>query len=199
MPAMHAEESRKLNLGSGEFPKDGYVNLDFRANVGADVVHNINQLPFPFPDNRFSLVEADHVMEHIEKPFAVMRELHRIVENGGLVSIRVPHFSRGFSHPEHEHGFDVSFPLYFDPKFKGGYEGVQFKIESMRLSWFAQRYLKRITLAGYQYWFGVIFGSIVDLFANLSPYFCSRVWCFWVGGFEEVHFMFRVVKDHGNV
>lgn len=186
--------SRKLNLGSGEFHKEGYVNLDYRDDVGAEVVHNINSLPLPFADNSFSLVEADHVLEHIESPFAVMRELYRIVEPGGVIDIRVPHFSRGHSHPEHVHGFDVSFPLYFNPTFKGGYESVPLELVQMRLTWFAQRYLKKITLSPFQYAVGVALSTVFDVLANLSPYACSRIWCFWVGGFEEVHYVFRVNK-----
>lgn len=185
---------RKLNLGSGQFAKKGFVNLDYRADVGADVVHDVNVLPLPFPDNSFSHIEADHVLEHLNSPFAVMRELHRISEPGGTISIRVPHFSRGLSHPEHVHGFDVSFPLYFDPNFKGGYEGVSLPIKTMRLTWFAQRYLKRITLSRFQYGVGVAISTVADLLARLSPYACSRIWCFWVGGFEEIHFVFRVEK-----
>lgn len=195
MPPMQKTALRKFNLGSGAFPKEGFVNLDYRDDVGADVVHDINASPrLPFEDNSFDVVEADHVLEHINSPFSVIRELHRITADGGTISIRVPHFSRGFSHPEHEHGFDVSLPLYFNPAFKGGYEGIDLKLESMRLTWFAQRYLKKITLTGYQYAFGVSMSAVIDFLANLSPYFCSRVWCFWVGGFEEVHFVFRVVK-----
>ena len=29
-----------------------------------------------------------------------------------------------------------------------------------------------------------------DFFANLNVYLCSRLWCFWVGGFYEVEFYF---------
>ena len=33
---------KKLNLGSGAFPKDGYVNVDLFAADGADVVHDLS-------------------------------------------------------------------------------------------------------------------------------------------------------------
>ncbi|MCX8472834.1 MAG: hypothetical protein ORN85_04210, partial [Sediminibacterium sp.] len=35
-----------------------------------------------------------------------------------------------------------------------------------------------------------IFNFIINFFANLSPFLCSRLWCFWVGGFEEIEFVF---------
>ena len=118
--------SRKLNLGSGEFRKDGYINVDFGSVSDPDVVHDLNVFPYPFDSNYFDFVEADHVIEHLDEPFAVMKEIHRITRNGGSVLIRTPHFSRGFSHPEHQRGFDVSFPFYFQPSFRGGYQGVEF-------------------------------------------------------------------------
>jgi len=182
---------KKLNLGCGAFHKEGFINLDYRADVGAEVVHDLNKLPLPFADDSFSHMEADHVFEHVENPFALMREAHRIVEGGGTIVIRVPHFSRGFSHPEHKRGFDVSLPLYFDPAFRGGYEGVPLLLEKMRLTWFAQRQLKKETLPAHMYWAGVVLSSFFDVLANLSPFLCSRVWCFWVGGFEEIEFVFR--------
>ena len=182
---------KKLNLGCGAFPKAGFVNLDYRADVGAEVVHDLNKLPLPFDDNSFSYIEADHVLEHVDNPFALIREMYRVVEHGGIIVIRVPHFSRGFSHPEHKRGFDVSLPLYFNPTFKGGYEGVQLHLEKMRFTWFAQRYLKKITLPRYMYWSGIALSSIFDVCANFSPFLCSRVWCFWVGGFEQIEFVFR--------
>lgn len=187
-------EQKKLNLGCGKFPKKGYINVDHRADVGADVVQDLNQFPYSFADNEFDLVEADHVLEHLNEPLRVMREVHRILKPGGVFHLRVPHFSRGFSHPEHAHGFDVSLPLYFTPTFQGGYEGVEFKTTKMQLTWFAQRYLKKISLSPFQYYVGVTLGAIFSFLASLSPYACSRIWCFWVGGFEEIEYKFTAVK-----
>lgn len=185
---------RKLNVGCGEFRKDGYVNLDIRADVGAEIVHDLQAFPYPIPDNEFDLVEADHVLEHLSDPFRVMKELHRITKRGGVVVIRAPHFSRGFSHPEHKRGFDVSFPLYFDPRFTGGYQGVAFAVKEVRLAWFAQKYLKRATLSTFQYHAGAALGAVLSFLANLSPFACSRLWCYWVGGFEEIMFRLAVTK-----
>jgi hypothetical protein len=106
--------------------------------------------------------------------------------------VKVPHFSRGFTHAEHAHGFDVTFPLYFNPRYtKSGYFGVPFELVSLRLSWMAFFHLMpalgigktTITLTR-----GV--NAVISGLANLSPVFASRIWCFWVGGFEEIEFQF---------
>jgi SAM-dependent methyltransferase len=191
---------RKLNLGSAGYKKTGYVNVDWQSIVEPDVEHDLNTFPYPFQDDEFDLVEADHVLEHLDRPFAVMRELHRILKPGGRLIIKVPHFSRGFTHAEHAHGFDVTFPLYFDRRFaKAGYFGVDFTLERLELSWLAFFHLLpfmgygRVTIALLR-----AANAVISFLARLSPAFCSRVWCYWVGGFEQILFEFEAVKDGRN-
>ena len=184
----------KLNLGCGEFKKEGYLNLDISSALRPDLIHDLNTFPYPFQGSQFDLIEADHVLEHLENPFLVMKELHRISKNKASLIVRVPHFSRGFTHPEHKRGFDMTFPLYFQESFKGGYQGVEFELKKLRLSWFAQKSLKKTTLSRAPYLIGYGVGSMLSFLANLSPVLCSRLWCFWVGGFEEIEFQFVVKK-----
>ncbi len=185
---------RALNLGSGEFPKAGFVNVDFHSVREPNVRHDLDLFPYPFADNEFDRVESDHCLEHLRDPFAVMREIHRIAKPDAPVIIRVPHFSRGFTHAEHKAGFDVTFPYYFRATFKGGYQGVEFTTDRVVLRWFAQLYLKRSVLSAPAFWTARVVGGVLSFFANLSPFLCSRLWCFWVGGFEEVEFRLRVKK-----
>ena len=182
---------QKLNLGCGNFPKQGFLNLDRRPGPGIDLVHDLTQLPYPFTDQQFERIEADHVLEHLPEIFTVMRELHRALKPGGVLVVRVPHFSRGFSHPEHRRGFDATFPYYFNPRFPGGYAGVEFRSERVRLRWFAQPYLKKSVLPAPLAAIGIAVGAVIDLLANLSPLICSRLWCYYVGGFEEIEFVLR--------
>jgi SAM-dependent methyltransferase len=179
-----------LNLGCGQYPKDGYLNIDLDPRSKADKFLDLNKFPYQLPSNHFELVEAFHLLEHLDDPIQFMQEAHRILKPGGCLHIRVPHFSRGFTHWQHKRGFDVSYPLYFRKEFQAGYVGVDFDIKKIELHWFCQLALKKKTLSSYQYLMGRTLGKIFDFFANLSPYACSRIWCFWVGGFEEVEFIF---------
>ena len=181
----------QLNLGCGRFAKPGFVNVDWVKVPGVDVVHDLSLLPYPFEDNSFERIEADHVLEHLPEVFEVMRELHRLLKPGGDLVLRVPHFSRGFSHPEHKRGFDATFPYYFDPNFPGGYTGTHFICQDVRMRWFAQPYLKKTVLPKPLYTVGKAAGAVVDRMANLSPLVCSRLWCYYVGGFEEIEFVMR--------
>jgi len=193
---MTSNNIKKLNLGCGENKKDGYINLDHNSLVSPDIDHDLNLFPYPFPDNNFDLIEAFHVLEHLDKPFIVMKELHRILKPGGKLIIRVPHFSRGFTHAEHSHGFDVTFPLYFNKNFtKSGFFGVEFKIEKIKLSWLS--FFNLLHNLGYgkiRCLILKIINKVISFLANLSPNICSRVWWYWVGGFDEVEFRFICIK-----
>ena len=187
---------KKLNLGCGEEKKEGFINLDWNKLIEPDIVHDLNILPYPFPDNEFDLINASHVLEHLEKPFAIMKELHRMLKPNGKLIVRVPHFSRGFTHAEHVHGFDVTFPLYFNKNFtKSGYFGVGFSLDKTKLTGMAFTHL--LPYMGYGKLTVIlikIINKFISFFANLSPAFCSRVWCFWAGGFDEIEFKFICCK-----
>jgi SAM-dependent methyltransferase len=189
-------EAKRLNLGAGEEKPAGYINVDRHPLTGADIMHDLNRFPYPFADASIDEVRAFHVIEHLDRPFEVMRELHRILKPGGVLHIKVPHFSRGFTHAEHTHGFDITFPLYFNPSFtKSGYYGIHFKLELLRLHWFAFPHLlghlgySKATTATLK---GI--SAALSFLANLAPAFASRIWCFWVGGFDEIEMRFICIK-----
>lgn len=183
---------KKLNLGCGIDYKTGYVNVDFHSHVNIDVQHDLNSIPFPFMNEEFDFIYASHILEHLDKPFVIMTELHRILKPGGRLHIKVPHFSRGFTHSEHKAGFDVTFPYYFNPAFtSSGYYGVEFTLEKMSLRYFAFFHLLPYMGVGkVTIFFMRIINTVMNTLAKLSPRLCSRLWCFWVGGFEEIEFIF---------
>jgi predicted SAM-dependent methyltransferase len=92
----------KLNLGCGTDIKEGWVNLDSAEIAGVDVVHNILNIPLPFNDGQFNLIVANDILEHVDY-IPLMKELHRILKDGGILHIRVPHFTRvkNFKDPTH--------------------------------------------------------------------------------------------------
>lgn len=181
---------KRLNLGCGRYPKAGFVNVDIRDEPQVDVVHNLSVLPYPFEDASFDEIEADHLLEHLTDVFGVMRELHRILKPGGRLTLRVPHFSRGFTHSEHARGFDAGFPYYFNPDWVD-YYGPHFNLESMRLQWWSQPYLKTKTVSKWVHRTGTLIGKVIDFAANIDPLVTSRLWCFYVGGFEQIEYVFQ--------
>lgn len=88
-----------LYLGGAGASPEGYVNLDIVVTPGVDVCASAEDLPFP--SNIFQRVECDAVLEHVEKPELVAREIERVLAPGGFAHFVVP-----FCHPLHEYPKD---------------------------------------------------------------------------------------------
>lgn len=102
-------ESNKLNIGCGNHILPGWVNLDISALPGVDVVHNIENLPLPFPDGKFEEVLCQDILEHVDY-IPVLREILRIMKKDGALTIRVPHFTskHNFMDPTHKKMFSIN-------------------------------------------------------------------------------------------
>ncbi len=182
---------RKLNLGCAHFPLDGYLNVDLSLRTRAALLCDLDGTAFPFADECFDAIVASHILEHLGDPFGAMRECHRLLRPGGVLLVKVPHFTRGFTHPEHKCGFDVSFPLFFDAAMTPWFVGTSFDLERMRLRWNAQPYLKRWVASAPSRAAARILGLVIDGVANRMPMAFSRLFGYTVGGFEEIEFRFR--------
>ena len=88
-----------LYIGGAGSRVNGYVNVDLVALPGVDVRANAEALPFH--PGIFQRVECDAVLEHVERPELVMREITRVLAPGGFAHIVVP-----FCHPFHEYPRD---------------------------------------------------------------------------------------------
>ena len=101
------DERRKLNLGCGVGKLEGYVNVDSASAVNPDVVWDLNDIPYPFEDNRFDEILAFSVLEHLNDTVKVMEEWHRIASPGAMLDIRVPYWDGyGFAtDPTHKNMF----------------------------------------------------------------------------------------------
>lgn len=71
-----------------EWSKD-LITLDWSEDCNPDVVHDLNQLPYPFDDNMFDEIHAYEVLEHCGTQgdyrffFNQFEEFHRILKPGG--------------------------------------------------------------------------------------------------------------------
>lgn len=96
---------RILDVGCGTRKVPGAVGIDWIAGTAADVVHNLRQFPWPFPDNSFDEFHADNVVEHLPDLVTTMEEIHRLGCPGALVHIKTPHYASQASwrDPTHVH------------------------------------------------------------------------------------------------
>jgi predicted SAM-dependent methyltransferase len=191
-PRKGQEFLRKLNIGCGQQKLEGFTNIDINSAFNPDILMDAGQIPNykQFKNNTISEIRSSHFLEHTENPEEIMREWHRILSVNGILKIKLPHFSRGFTNPDHKRGFDLSWPLHFDKENSySTYAGVEYEVEKMKMVWIA--FLDHYPAGPLTKRFLSLANKIINSLASLSPYFCSRVWCFWVGGFEEMEIWFK--------
>ncbi len=106
----------RLNIGSAGGQKDGFYGLDImQIDDAVDIIADLNSPLSLIPDNSIAEIYSCHVLEHVRNLVQLMEELHRIVRPGGMIEIRVPHFSNPYyySDPTHERFFGVYSMYYF--------------------------------------------------------------------------------------
>ena len=83
----------KLHLGCGKRHLEDWVNIDARADVGADLVADITNLA-AFEDGSVQIIYACHVLEHIPRPqvAGVLAVWRKMLVPGGILRLAVPDF-----------------------------------------------------------------------------------------------------------
>jgi len=89
-----ATVQRRLNVGAGSKPHEGFETMDISPVFSPDFQHDLLSFPWPFADETFDELLCEHVLEHVESGHrvAVMNEMYRILKPGGFVTIEVPVF-----------------------------------------------------------------------------------------------------------
>ncbi|MCA9478560.1 MAG: methyltransferase domain-containing protein [Nanoarchaeota archaeon] len=83
----------KLNLGCGTDHMKGWLNVDYKDLPEVDKVMDLNKFPYDFKSNSVDYIYMDHVLAHLKYPNKTIKECHRILKKGGILEIKVPHFS----------------------------------------------------------------------------------------------------------
>jgi len=111
----------QLEIGCGRHKAEGWIGIDKQALPGVDIVHDLEDLPWPLPNECCYYVRGIHVMEHIcpRKQIAVMNELWRVMRFGGTLELNVPLAGSepDFWNPEHCAHFTARSWELFDPRF----------------------------------------------------------------------------------
>ena len=104
-----------LDIGCGNTKSDGFIGLDIRDLPGIDLVHDLNEIPWPIENSSADLVIASHVVEHVDCVIKFMSELHRILKKNAKLVIRYPHFSQRhtFRDPTHKRFMTLESLDYF--------------------------------------------------------------------------------------
>ena len=83
----------RVNLGSGDKPEPGWINLDLR---GGDVIGDARRLPFA--DESVGELQALDLLEHFPETETgkVLGEWGRVLVEDGVLIVRVPNLTKIF-------------------------------------------------------------------------------------------------------
>jgi SAM-dependent methyltransferase len=129
-----ATGGRTLHIGCGPTSKRGDVGIDVLPGPAVDIVHDLDEFPWPVEDNSFRVVICEDVLEHLRDIPRVMEEIYRVSVDGGVIEIKVPSGTSSdvFIDPTHLRGFSFRSFDYFDPSkayYAYGYSKIALHLE----------------------------------------------------------------------
>jgi len=180
-----------LDIGCGRHKTPGAIGLDSNPRSEADVLHDLDRVPYPFPDDEFDLIVGNQVIEHVSDVLALMAELHRIAKPGAIIRLDTPHYSDIASDPTHERHLTTESFAYFTgdrPDFDF-YSHVRLRPRVIRV-----RVLRLWRALGFE-----LLVNACNRYPSLR--FLRRFWeqylCFVVRG-KTIYFEFEVLKEQNR-
>ena len=174
------KESDCLNLGSGRKYVEDAVNVDITPSTNPDIVHDLNVIPWPFPENHFAEVTANDVVEHLDDVMATFEEIHRICSQGAIVRVAAPHFSSGnaYADPTHRHFFSYfTFDCFREDDERSFYTPARFRVRHRQIIFWP-----------------TLMNKIVWRIANRYPMWYELRWA-WIFPALFVSFELEVIKE----
>ena len=110
-----------IALGGGATAAKSFINVDMKPHPNVDIVHDLEDIPWPFPSNCANLLVASHLVEHINPVksgfIKFMNEAWRILKPDGQFMIATPYAgSMGYyQDPTHVNPCNEVTWYYFDP------------------------------------------------------------------------------------
>jgi len=169
-----------IELGCGrekEYPNS--IGVDINPDLGADVVCDVER-GLPFKDNYADMITSSHFMEHVRDFGFLMREIHRVLKDGGKLRMILPYHSNHRSYFPHHYktGFSwVSITDYF--LLCNEYDGISFRLMKDEI----------VFMKG-------IVGKIIGRIVNSKPYYYDRFLSF-VFPASELHVEAVKSERHG--
>lgn len=106
----------KVEFACGQNKDKGWIGVDIEKTPQADVVHDLEQYPWPFKDNYIDEARISHYVEHVKDLIPFMNELYRVMKPGGKCQIITPYYSsiRCWQDPTHVRAISEVTFMYFN-------------------------------------------------------------------------------------
>lgn len=157
-----------LDVGCGAEKVPGAVGLDISPDTAADIVHDLDEFPYPIGDSSFDQILLQDVIEHVAEPIRVFEEMHRIARPGARIQLRTPHFSSvlAYGDPTHRHYFSaVAIRSLAEPRF-AHYTDIRFRVVHLTLDlWLPYRSVG----------LGVLFNRAQETYEKYFAFLCPTM------------------------
>lgn len=159
-----------LHLGCGAQKGHGYIGVDILPGPCVDVVHDLNEFPWPLPSDTYQRVICKDILEHLDNIPRVMEEIYRVTVNGAETFIQSPTPSSPdlFTDPTHLRSFGHRSFDYFDPSkelYQYGYSSAKFRVSRVSYCGQGGRSLR-------------VLDRLITNFANRYPYTYENRFCY---------------------
>jgi len=128
---------RILDVGCGINKYPGAIGIDRNPRSRADVICDLDRLPYPLAGGVFDQVRAVHFIEHARDVIRTMEEFHRLLKPGGRIIIVTPHYTdfSSFCDPTHSWHLNSFSFRYFgeDHAGFGYYSAIRLREISVRV------------------------------------------------------------------
>jgi predicted SAM-dependent methyltransferase len=178
-----------LDVGCGSSKVPGAVGIDHFKNPSVDIVHDLNNIPWPFDAESVDKIIFSHSISHLHDLPAVMSECFRILKWGGLIEIIAPHYSSDNfnTDPTHKIHMGLRSMNYFarNVEFKYRYisDNELFSIIQKDISFREAAVTWRESVKfNPAYWLGI------EYLANKFPRVYEKYFC-WIIPASELHFV----------
>lgn len=146
----------KLNLGCEKDIRKDYLNVDFEEFEGVDRVIDLNQRPYPFKEEEFEEILMYNILEHLNNPYEVMKEIYRITKSKGKVHLYVPYFSNADTWTDIQHTRGYSYRTFLVDNISCMFEIEKLEIQFSRYYFFVKPFANRFK-GIYERFFAYIF------------------------------------------
>lgn len=82
----------KINLGCGDFKKEGWIGIDQYPYKCVDIVHDLNK-GIPLRDNSVDEIYTSYFMHYIKDLYFFIHEIYRVCKDGAKITILESHFT----------------------------------------------------------------------------------------------------------
>lgn len=113
--------------------KKAEIGLDRVKTDSVDIICDLEYIPLK--NDSVDSIISEHVIEHVNNPYNLLREFHRILKKGGILHIAAPHaFTTGAYSIDHKHYFVLrSLDYIINPYLIKYHSHIPFKLKSRTL------------------------------------------------------------------